>query len=362
MKIIHCADLHLDSRMTTNLGREQARERRKEIIRTFTRMVEYAEKNEVRIILIAGDLFDTRSVSAMARNTVRDMIYSHPQIDFLYLRGNHDSDNFLSKLEELPDNLLLFDEQWTAYRYGNVVISGLELSEENQATAYNSLVLNHDDYNIVTLHGQAGTYQNKEQTYSIGLDALCNKNIDYLALGHVHSYVQEQLDNRGIYCYPGCLEGRGFDECGPKGFVLLDVDEQTRRAEASFIQIAARTLYTLEVDVSGMLTTREAAVCIEQEVAKYSYPSASMVKFVLTGEVEVDAEFSCDYLQDLFNDYFYFEKVCDQTKLKINYSDYEKDASLKGEFIRMVLNSELKEEQKTEVIRCGIMALSGEEI
>lgn len=298
----------------------------------------------------------------MARNTVRDMIYSHPQIDFLYLRGNHDSDNFLSKLEELPDNLLLFDEQWTAYRYGNVVISGLELSEENQATAYNSLVLNHDDYNIVTLHGQAGTYQNKEQTYSIGLDALCNKNIDYLALGHVHSYVQEQLDNRGIYCYPGCLEGRGFDECGPKGFVLLDVDEQTRRAEASFIQIAARTLYTLEVDVSGMLTTREAAVCIEQEVAKYSYPSASMVKFVLTGEVEVDAEFSCDYLQDLFNDYFYFEKVCDQTKLKINYSDYEKDASLKGEFIRMVLNSELKEEQKTEVIRCGIMALSGEEI
>lgn len=101
---------------------------------------------------------------------------------------------------------------------------------------------------------------------------------------------------------------------------------------------------------------------MEQEVAKYSYPSASMVKFVLTGEVEVDAEFNCDYLQDLFNDYFYFEKVCDQTKLKINYSDYEKDASLKGEFIRMVLNSELKEEQKTEVIRCGIMALSGEEI
>ena len=40
----------------------------------------------------------------------------------------------------------------------------------------------------------------------------------------------------------------------------------------------------------------------------------------------------------------------------------ENDASLKGEFIRMVLGSELSEEQKAEVIRCGILALSGEEI
>ncbi len=45
MKIIHCADLHLDSQMTANLTKEQARERKREIIRTFTRMVEYAEKD-----------------------------------------------------------------------------------------------------------------------------------------------------------------------------------------------------------------------------------------------------------------------------------------------------------------------------
>ena len=86
------------------------------------------------------------------------------------------------------------------------------------------------------------------------------------------------------------------------------------------------------------------------------------MKFVLTGDVEVDAEFNTDYLQDLFSDYFYFEKVYDKTKLRIDYSDYEKDASLKGEFIRMVLGSDMSEEQKTEVIRCGILALSGEEI
>lgn len=362
MKIVHCADLHLDSKMTANLTKEQARERKKEILRTFTRMVEYAAKNGVRAILIAGDLFDTRNISAMARNTVRDMICTHPEIDFLYLRGNHDSDNFLSKMEEIPENLLLFGEEWTAYRYGNVVITGMELNERNQVTAYNSLVLGHDDYNIVTLHGQLGNYRSREQAENISLNDLKNKNIDYLALGHVHGFVQEALDNRGIYCYPGCLEGRGFDECGEKGFVLLDIDEQQHRATTTFVPIAARTLYTLAVDVTGAMTTQEVAGRMEQAIAETSYPSGSMVKFVLTGDVEVDSEFNCEYLQDLFTDYFYFEKVYDHTHLRVDYSDYEKDASLKGEFIRMVLGSDLSDYEKTQVIRCGIMALSGEEI
>ena len=362
MKIIHCADLHLDSQMTANLTKEQARERKREIIRTFTRMVEYAEKTGVRLIMISGDLFDTRNVSALARNTVRDMICTHPQIDFLYLRGNHDSDNFLSKLEEVPDNLLLFSDTWTAYRYGNIVISGIELSENNRATVYNSLVLGHEDFNIVMMHGQAGDYACRTQAENISLNQLKNKNIDYLALGHVHTFMQDKLDNRGTWCYCGCLEGRGFDECGPKGFVLLDVDEQTCRAQMQFVQMAARTLYTLEVDVSNVMTTREAAERMEEAVKQAQYPSGSLVKFVLTGEVEVDAEINCEYLQNLFSDYFYFEKVKDRTTLRVDYSDYEKDASLKGEFIRMVLGSELSQEQKAEVIRCGILALSGEEI
>ena len=44
MKIIHCGDIHLDSKMTSNLSKEQARERKMEILRTFTRMVDYAKK------------------------------------------------------------------------------------------------------------------------------------------------------------------------------------------------------------------------------------------------------------------------------------------------------------------------------
>lgn len=256
MKIIHCADLHLDSKMTSNLSKEQAKERKMEILRTYSRMIEYAKNNDVKAIIIAGDLFDTRNVSATARNLVKDSIMSNPDIDFYYLKGNHDSDNFISKLDEIPDNLKLFSNQWTSYSYGNITITGLEIDKSNQAAMYNSLVLDNDNYNVVTLHGQLGD--------EISTGDLKNKGIDYLALGHVHEYQSGQLDNRGMYCYSGCLEGRGFDECGQKGFVVLDIDDEKLTAGFSFVPFAYRSLYTLYVDVTGAMTTQDVAVKMEK--------------------------------------------------------------------------------------------------
>lgn len=353
MRFIHCADLHLDSKMTSNLSREQAKERKMEILRTYSRMIDYAKENKIDGIIIAGDLFDTRNISATARNMVKDSIMSNPQIEFYYLKGNHDSDNFFSKLDDIPENLHLFNEEWKAYDYGSISLSGIEIDSTNESTLYNSLVLDNDKYNIVIMHGLIG---------QINLNAMKNKGIDYLALGHVHEYQNGPIDNRGIYCYSGCLEGRGFDECGAKGFVVLDIDEQKLTAGFSFIPFAYRNLYTIYVDVTGAMTTQDAAAKIEDELAKNPYSSRSLVKIVLVGEVDVDCEINTDFLKDMFEEYFYYEKVYDETKLLINYSDYEKDVSLKGEFIRMVLQSDMSEEKKSEVIRCGIMALSGEEI
>ena len=362
MKIIHCADLHLDSKMTANLTKEQAKERKNEILRTFTRMVDYAKKNSVKAILIAGDLFDTRNVSAMVRNTVRDVITQNPEIDFLYLKGNHDDDNFLSKLEEVPENLYMFSDQWMTYAYGNITITGIELNAENSVTAYNSLVLDHDTFNIVTMHGQLAGYRNKDKAEIISLDDLKNKNIDYLSLGHIHGFHMNKMDNRGIYCYPGCLEGRGFDECEQKGFVVLDIDMQTLKANVNFVPMGYRTLYTMLVDVTGVNTTQEAAVRINNAIQENEYASSSLVKVVLYGDVDVECEMDTDFLQEQFADYFYYIKVTDETKLKVNYKDYEGDISLKGEFVRLVSESDLSEEEKSMVIRAGILALQGEEI
>ena len=362
MKIIHCADVHLDSKMTANLTKEQARERKSEILRTFSKMVEYAKNHQVTAIIIAGDMFDTRNISVTVRNMVSDLIWKNPEIDFLYLRGNHDTDNFLTKMEEKPENLCVFGDNWIAYNYGKVTITGIELNQENALTAYNSLVLDSEKFNIVTMHGQVMGYKSKDNAEVISLDDLKNKNIDYLALGHVHAYQMEQLDSRGVYCYSGCLEGRGFDECGSKGFVVIDIDPRTQTATTEFVSLAARTLYTLPVEVSGVHTTQDVAERIEQALLQAKIASTSLVKIVLQGEVDVESEINVEFLVERFAEYFYFIKIYDETKLLISYEDYANDISLKGEFIRLVQASSLSEEDKSLVIRTGIQALQGEEI
>lgn len=362
MKLIHCADLHLDSKMSSNLTKDQARERKNEILRTFSRMVEYADKNQVSGIMICGDMFDTRNVSATARNIVKAEIESHPDIHFFYLKGNHDEDNFISKLEQIPANLHLFKDTWTRYDLGPISISGLELSSDNATVAYPSLVLPHENYNIVMLHGQIAGYATKDKAEIISIDALANKGIDYLALGHVHEMQSARLDRRGVYAYSGCLEGRGFDECGEKGFIELNIDEASLTALFKFVPMAKRTLYELPVDVSTAMNSNEAAKLIEAEINANQYSANSLVKIVLTGDLDVECELNTDYLEDLFSEYFYCVKIKDQTKMQIRYEDYEKDQSLKGEFVRMVMQSDLDDKQKSEVIRCGIQALSGEEI
>ena len=123
-----------------------------------------------------------------------------------------------------------------------------------------------------------------------------------------------------------------------------------------------RTLYTLLVDVTGVTSTHEAAIRMDKAIKENKYASSSLVKVVLYGEVNVECELDTCFLEEQFADYFYFIKVTDETKLLVNYKDYEGDISLKGEFVRLVSASDLSEEEKSMVIRAGILALQGEEI
>ncbi len=365
MKIIHCADLHLDSRMNANLEKDKAKERKGEILHTFERMITYAAENGVSAILIAGDLFDTKNISAIARNAVLHQITAHPAIRFYYLKGNHDRDNFLSGLEDLPENLKMFGSEWTSYEEaeGRITVWGMELSAENAESAWVSLVLDSRKYNIVMLHGQEARSASKDRAEIINLKALRNKGIDYLALGHIHAYRKEQLDARGIYCYPGCLEGRGFDECGEHGFVLLEIEEETGNCRQEFIPFAQRRLYTVSVDVTDCQTTAELISRVEPVLGDAGYGPESMVKIVLTGMLDVACEKDMAYLLSAFRQRFYYVKVYDETSLKIDVEDYMLDQSLKGEFVRQVMADEaLAEEDKKIMIRYGLQAIAGEEV
>lgn len=355
MRFIHCSDLHLDSKMEANLSERQARERNAEICATFQRMVSYARENGVRAVLMAGDLFDSRRVSAQTADFVLDRIRGAGEVDFLCLRGNHDGQKDPFEELELPDNLKTFSDSWTYHEYGDVTVAGMEPDGENWNSFYSNLRLCPERTNIVMLHGQIATQPGEDM---IALPLLREKHIRYLALGHLHSYQKEKLDAEGEYCYSGCLEGRGFDECGPKGFVLLNVENG--KVDSEFVPFAARTLHEVCVDITDLTTVSQ--IRRAMEAAAEEINQSSLVKFTLTGSYTLQTQKDLQLLKKSLEPLFWFVKVKDESSFRIEKETYEHDASLKGEFIRLVMASDAGEEEKARIICCGIQALSGEEI
>ena len=353
MRLIHCSDLHLDSAMESNLPVRQARERKAEILGTFARLVRWAGAEQVDGVLICGDLFDTRRVSAKTAELVLDIMAQAAEVEFFYLRGNHDEGRDIFAGRELPANVHTFGTDWTCYRRGDVVITGAEPEDWN--AIYDSLDLPAETVNIVLLHGQESTQPGREL---IALPKLRGRNIDYLALGHIHSCRMQRLDDRGVWCYCGCLEGRGFDECGEKGFVLLDIENGG--VKASFVPFAARQLREVVADITGCVTITQLQNAMEQAAAGIG--PDTMVKFTLVGTYTPQTQKDLTYLAKYFSQRFWFVKIKDDSRFRIERGSYEHDISLKGEFIRLVMASDRSEEDKGRIICAGLQALAGEEV
>ena len=360
MRIIHCADLHLDSKMESNLDKDQALLRRSELIETYERMVEYAVDNQVRAILIAGDLFDKTHIRKEVKRRVVEQIVAHPEIDFYYLKGNHDRCDFMEAgMDEVPANFHMFtDNSWTSYTCEDVVITGIEINSSNAATLPQSLVLDSANTNIVMLHGQQSDYDGKDGAEIVNTNALKGKVIDYLALGHIHKYIFQQLDDRGVYCYPGCLEGRGFDETGDKGFVLMEIEDGVITSE--FIPFALRRLHEIEVAVTADMDVQ--AVISKAKKQLDDVDPQDMIKFVITGERELEDEIDITRFLRAFENKYFFVKCYDRTKTLIDYASYQYDKSLKGEFVRLVQAQDMDEDEKAKIIEIGIKAIMGEDI
>ncbi len=349
MKFIHTADLHLGSKMDSKISKLKADERSKELRTAFLRMVEYAEKNVITAILISGDLFDENRPTKKDKEFFYSVVKGNPQIDFIYLRGNHDG--LESFTEDGIENLKTFSSSWSYYNFDDVCIAGIELQDGNISSFYSTLKLDEKKKNIVMLHGEAYTSENQGK---INLQKLKERNIDYLALGHIHSFSGVQkLDDRGVYAYSGCLEGRGFDEVGDKGFIVLDIGD---KITAEFVENSIRKIHQIEIDITGTNSDYEAYNVVKSALR---YSKDDLIEIILSGSVSFDTENIEEEIKKRLDGEYYFISVKNKIKKTIDINAYISDRSLKGEFVREVMASEnLSDDEKAEIITIGLKALS----
>ena len=352
MKILHTSDLHLGSPLTSRLSQDKVRQRKGELMSNFERMIEEAVYQRVSVIIIAGDLFDTEKITKSTAERVIGAIERCPSIDFLYLSGNHEKDALAASGISLPENLKLFGEDWTYFDYGEVAIVGRsEIAEGMFAT----LDLSYSKTNIVVLHGALADGRTGGEI--IGKRELEGKHIDYLALGHYHSYSEHKIDDTGIAVYAGTPEGRGFDEVGKKGFVIIDADG--RHARHTFHPFATRTLRIVDVDLTGAEGRTDVDKRVDASLASIPHTDLVRVRFCGRRSPELFPDEGA-ILARWQSAFFHFE-IKDESSIRIDPEDYKYDRSLKGEFIRLVTaKTDLSDEEKDKIIRTGLAALMGE--
>ena len=406
VKLIHTADLHLDSAFRSRFTKEEAENRRQKQLMAWKELLSFAVEKKVQGILIAGDLFDSPVVSHGTMDFFLSTIAEHPEISFFYLRGNHDTENTFRYQENLPKNLFLFSDKGKKYRlndrlllagveYGTKDISfgenkgatqgagqaaeqaveqetvhGAEALSKNETESEEEskfLKLKEEDCNILLLHG--ALYQGTPKGDSLqGEEGIFLKNLEklplsYIALGHIHKGGEGKLNNGALWAYPGCLQGRGFDEEGERGFLYLKVEEEKKEIHKEFIPIKQGEFRILEIELLEDEGTLACLKKIEEEMEKASISKEDSLRIILKGKKGLEQERNLRYLQLQLQDSVFFLEIRDECELSWNREEAMKEKSLKGEFLRVLAAADnLSKEEQEEIIALGMGLLQGGEL
>ena len=341
MKIIHTADIHLDSPL---IGVKDPIARRHELLVALMNLSEYADNNGVAAIIIAGDLFDDNYTTAQTIESVAEIVRTS-KADWFILRGNHGGSSPYDRLAVLCPKIHYFAEKWTSYSVDNVTICGREIGN-NDVEQWSALSMDSARYNIVVLHGDID-----DDSYGvIDKRALAASGAKYIALGHRHAFSEHKF-GRVRACYSGVLESRGFDEQSETGFVEIDTDTDKIR----FVKQAIRSVVTKQIDVTNITSDIALQRTITDAVADVAPRNYLNVLFYGSAEDDLHIE---TVAKQLLEDRFFALRIKDETVANVDLNAIMQEISLRGEFVKLAQKVE-DESLRSEIIKLGLAALSG---
>ncbi len=328
IKIMHMADIHF-GRPVTGLDESKRNLRRQEVRSTFSSAIDMAKENGVDVILISGDLFDTADTDKSTINFLTNEFGKIPTIPIFIAPGNHDPKGNAYKM--LADggcnNVTIFDGRARCVEIPdkNLAIYGVGFENEvvNEHLLRGLKATDNSKINIAVIHGEVAANSDYNP---ITEDDIASSGMDYVALGHVHTYSGIKKAGDTFYAYSGTLEGGGFDECDDKGVIYGTVSKEG--CSLGFTRLCRRCYRTIEIDVSEEATLQDIIGLVKSKVSDKN----DLYKIVLTGKrCETIPEGVIENELDAF-----FVKVKDTTRGAYNLEEIAKEYNLKGIFARNV--------------------------
>jgi len=354
-KFIHASDFHLDSPFAA-LNPLQAASRRRESRELPQRLADYVRSNGISLVLLAGDLFDSNGGYRETEEQLAGAL-GRMEVPVFIAPGNHDwfgpGSPYLSL--RWPDNVHIFRSasvERVEMPALHAAIYGAAFTgpEQNRSLLDGFAAPTDGNVQLMVLHGDlndpAGRYNplRKEEIAASGLS--------YLALGHVHRRGEERLGNT-LAAWPGCPEGRGFDELGEKGFYEGTVSDGGA-VSLRFVPFANHRYENVEADVTGISPLAALDALLPADTARDLY------RVTFTGET---GEQGLDLiaLQEALEPRFYALELRDRTRVARDVWARAGEDSLRGLFLRNLrgrLDAAQSEEERETIHRAARFGLA----
>ena len=363
VRVLHASDFHLDSAYGA-LTPEQGRQRRQESRDLIRAMVDYANDHGVQLLLLAGDLLDSDAVYGQTAEELSSALSAF-RGEVIIAPGNHDYYTAGSPYATTlwSENVHIFTsptlERLAFPQYGCVVYGAAFTAAEDMTAGLRGFMVREEDSDAVcigVLHGEAGA---KDSRYRpISLEDIAKSGLDYLALGHVHRYDGLQTAGSVSYAYCGCMEGRGFDETGDKGFLLGEVHRGS--VVMRFVPFARRHYQLHSVDVTG----RDIGEAILASLPPRT--ENDLYRIILTGE-RGEADEDLTALEQQLSARFYHLELRDNRTVRRDVWAQCGEDSLRGIFLQKMkqrLEAAESDEERRKIelaVRFGADALDGRE-
>lgn len=320
IKILHGADFHLDSAFSA-LSAEQAAQRRQEQRSALEQLANLCDGCD--LVFLAGDLFDSAHIYRDTLDALK-RFFSAVKAEVFIAPGNHDfvSGGSPYLAENWGENVHIFTkptiERVRLERLHCDVYGAAFTAREMPPLLENFRVTDPETLNLMVLHGEL---QPNSVYNAITPAQVENSGLDYLALGHNHLGQARQF-GRTLCAWPGCLMGRGFDECGQKGVLRVEAEKGACRAE--FVPVLTRKYEILKVPAEDdpLKSIREA---LPEGAAR------DCIRVILTGEAET---IDLPALEEALRGSCYSLSLRDATEPKQELWSACGSDTLRGQFLR----------------------------
>ena len=349
LRILHAADLHLDSPFAA-LPPEQAAARRRQQRQIPQALAELCRRRSCDLLLLAGDIFDGARVCPETVAALQ-AAFADCEMPVLIAPGNHDPFTAQSPwaTAKWPENVHIFSGAMEVVELPQLRcrVWGAGFREQHAADLLQPISRGDDGFlEIGLFHGDLA---GNSPYNPISKELVARCGLDYLALGHIHKQQLPRQLGRTFCGWPGAAMGRGFDETGEKGVFQVALDRGICETKFLPLPLPRYEILTLPADKLDIPPEYLQTIC----------------RLVLTGESDpVDR----DRLRQSLEDQFLSLELVDQTIPKRDLWAGCGDGSLRGlalQSLKLRYDAAETPEQRqllTQAARYALAALEGRDL